>query len=770
MITAVIDAGQHYCQAVSDLWQWDYGQTLRIQGVKLPAAVEVQFSTTERIGETVTRIGVTQEGVTEVPIPDTLLEGGGTTQDYTIYAFVYIENGDSGKTEYRVSMKVRARPKPEAHATPEEGELFRQAIATVSESADRAESARKSAETAADKAESAKNAAESASGSAQTSADEAKTAKENAETAAKVAEAFKTEAETAKNDAVQAKEAAEKAKSGTAADREVAEAASKAAQVSAISAEKSAERAETAKEEIQESADQIQKNATEIDSLKENLGGIDSLIYSNITKGSAILNNSWNRVELVEGMNLYYGKTYRFELDFDSVVVGSAYLYIVNGNNNVDIVAYKTTGDKTFDISYTPNKDLANIKLQVAGMYTGHCECRVFDDEFDTEIEKIKNELSAINKKTSIKHGFLLGDMPKYEKQIISISTGADDSFGPQGIATDGRYLFITNGSGYVRKINIATKEYTDNLIGYYLLKHANSCDYNSNDNTVYICANGGSNNNNKVVVIDADTLSVKRIYTLVDNNKQPIYPHGIAIDQLNNHFYVTNSFRTDNVIKLREFDKNGQYIGELEFNNDVFSKYTGYGSTQQGIGFDGTYFYVPLHSVGYVVSYDCILIFDRLGNYVRTQTALKNLEIEDICYDYSNNRLFANYGHGGNFITEFVDDSGWLNLTDFVESGIDNIVSSDAKIKIKNGIFYTQGSIKVTNSGDIFRLSSRVSPHNNKVSTLCAYSEDDNFINSKLTRVKWSSYTDTYDMQLNYAVYCPNKGTIWLEGGCVPM
>lgn len=333
MITAIIDAGQHYCQAVSDLWQWDYGQTLRIQGVKLPAAVEVQFSTTERIGETVTRIGMTKEGVTEVPVPDTLLEGGGTTQDYTIYAFVYIENGDSGKTEYRVSMKVRARPKPEAHATPEEGELFRQAIVAVAESADRAESA--------------KNAAEAAAGSAQASADEAKTAKENAEAAAKVAEAFKTEAEaarseavraatestdakdsaeksraaaekakqdaeaakaaadadkeaaeaaqakaeaaqkaaenaeteakkaqtateTAKNDAVQAKEAAEKAKSGTAADREVTEAASKAAQVSAVSAEKSAERAETAKEEIQESADQIQKNATEIDSLKEN--------------------------------------------------------------------------------------------------------------------------------------------------------------------------------------------------------------------------------------------------------------------------------------------------------------------------------------------------------------------------------------------------------------------------------------------------------------------------------------------------------------------
>ena len=268
MITAVIDAGQHYCQAVSDLWQWDYGQTLRIQGVKLPAAVEVQFSTTERIGETVTRIGVTQEGVTEVPIPDTLLEGSGTTQDYTIYAFVYIENGDSGKTEYRVSMKVRARPKPEAHATPEEGELFRQAIVAVAESADRAESARKSAETASDQAEDAKNAAEAAVGSAQASADEAKTAKANAKTAVKNAEAFKTEAETARSEAVRAVTESTDAKDS--------------AEKSRAAAEKAKQDAEAAKEEIQESADQIQKNATEIDSLKED---IDNIIYKGLING-----------------------------------------------------------------------------------------------------------------------------------------------------------------------------------------------------------------------------------------------------------------------------------------------------------------------------------------------------------------------------------------------------------------------------------------------------------------------------------------------------
>lgn len=266
MITAVIDAGQHYCQAVSDLWQWDYGQTLRIQGVKIPAAVEVQFSTTDRIGETVTRIGVTKEGVTEVPIPDTLLDGGGTTQDYTIYAFVYIENGDSGKTEYRVSMKVRARPKPEAHATPEEGELFRQAIVAVAESADRAESARKSAET---------------------SADEAKTAKENAETAAKVAEAFKTEAETARSEAVRAatgstdaKDSAEKAKQDAEAAKAAADAdkeAAEAAQEKAEAAQKAAKNAETEAKKAQTSTETAKRETetakTAVETMKSTVAG-----------------------------------------------------------------------------------------------------------------------------------------------------------------------------------------------------------------------------------------------------------------------------------------------------------------------------------------------------------------------------------------------------------------------------------------------------------------------------------------------------------------
>lgn len=326
MITAVIDAGQHYCQAVSDLWQWDYGQTLRIQGVKLPAAVEVQFSTTERIGETVTRIGVTQEGVTEVPIPDTLLEGGGTTQDYTIYAFVYIENGDSGKTEYRVSMKVRARPKPEAHATPEEGKLFRQAIVAVTESADRAESARESAETASDQAEDAKNAAEEA-------ADEAKTSKENAETAAKVAEAFKTEAEAARSEAVRAATESTDAKDS--------------AEKSRAAAEKAKQDAEAAKEEIQESADQIQKNATEIDSLKEDLGDLNTSVFNIEDSPNIFDKTKINRDKAL----VTWGTPTMTNYTYDKAGWVTSYPIAVHGGSTIHVYKFKNGVIQSQDIA-----------------------------------------------------------------------------------------------------------------------------------------------------------------------------------------------------------------------------------------------------------------------------------------------------------------------------------------------------------------------------------------------------------------------------------
>ena len=114
MIIANFSKDETSKEIYSGLWQWDYGQVLRIQGLELPTATEIHFSLRDKGGEAVTRVGTTKDGVTDVVIPDAMLENNGSAVDYFIYAFVYITDETSGQTEYKISMKVKSRPKPEA--------------------------------------------------------------------------------------------------------------------------------------------------------------------------------------------------------------------------------------------------------------------------------------------------------------------------------------------------------------------------------------------------------------------------------------------------------------------------------------------------------------------------------------------------------------------------------------------------------------------------------------------------------------------------------
>lgn len=143
ILTAIFE-DDHYCR-VSGAWQYDYGQILRIQGLNLPKAVEIHFSLTEKSGESITRIGTTKDGVTDVLIPDSMLEKE-TNQNYSIYAFIYLSDTTSGNTEYRIAIMVNTRPKPEIPGSPEEPEIFRETIETVNQAAARSESARDQAE------------------------------------------------------------------------------------------------------------------------------------------------------------------------------------------------------------------------------------------------------------------------------------------------------------------------------------------------------------------------------------------------------------------------------------------------------------------------------------------------------------------------------------------------------------------------------------------------------------------------------------------------
>ncbi len=131
---------------VYDVYQWDYGQVLRIEGLKLPNMVEIHFSLQETSGEAKTRIGVTKDGVTDVVIPDSFLENEGIGDNYKIFVWVYVADKESGSTEYKITIHIKARAKPEITHGGQDGEVFQEAVEAVREAAKRAAESEKQAE------------------------------------------------------------------------------------------------------------------------------------------------------------------------------------------------------------------------------------------------------------------------------------------------------------------------------------------------------------------------------------------------------------------------------------------------------------------------------------------------------------------------------------------------------------------------------------------------------------------------------------------------
>lgn len=138
--------GSTYPGDSPSVWQYDYGQILRIQGLNLPPAVEIHFALQKTGGTSKTRIGITKDGVTDVPIPDSMLENEDETKDYDIYAFVYLTDETSGQTEYRITMRVKARPKPEVPGGGDNPDIFHEAVEAVRESMEAAAESEKQAE------------------------------------------------------------------------------------------------------------------------------------------------------------------------------------------------------------------------------------------------------------------------------------------------------------------------------------------------------------------------------------------------------------------------------------------------------------------------------------------------------------------------------------------------------------------------------------------------------------------------------------------------
>lgn len=145
IVTAIFNPDSATANAYG-LWQWDYGQVLRIQGLHLPSMVEIHFSLQDTGGTSVMRVGITKDGVTDVVIPDSMLQNNGADSDYDIFAFVYLTDDTSGQTEYKIKLRVKSRPEPEVPSGGEDPDIFHEAVRKVAEYADQAAESEKQAE------------------------------------------------------------------------------------------------------------------------------------------------------------------------------------------------------------------------------------------------------------------------------------------------------------------------------------------------------------------------------------------------------------------------------------------------------------------------------------------------------------------------------------------------------------------------------------------------------------------------------------------------
>ena len=146
MVIVAFKPGEKEISKYEELDQYDYGQILRIQGLNLPPAVEIHFALQKTGGTSKNRIGITKDGVTDVPIPDSMLENEDETKDYDIYAFIYITDETSGQTEYRIALKVKARPKPEIPGGGDNPDIFHEAVEAVSKAMEAAAESERRAE------------------------------------------------------------------------------------------------------------------------------------------------------------------------------------------------------------------------------------------------------------------------------------------------------------------------------------------------------------------------------------------------------------------------------------------------------------------------------------------------------------------------------------------------------------------------------------------------------------------------------------------------
>lgn len=263
------------------IWQYDFGIKLRMQADGLPQVIEVHFSDQEKGGEAISRVGVRRGGAIDAPIPDQLIGNEERTQDFTIYAYVYIAKEDSGHTEYKICIPVKSRSKPEAFEPPGAEEIFHDAVQAVNGAADRAEKAEEKAKESAQEAE-------AQAGKAKESADDARKAGEASveaiEEKKEELDASITAAGTAKEELDESTKVSKETKKSTDESTEKAKAEKK-------NLDASIEKAMQSKKEMDTSAEAADQSKKELDESISSASSLDSALGEKVAEAKQLKND-----------------------------------------------------------------------------------------------------------------------------------------------------------------------------------------------------------------------------------------------------------------------------------------------------------------------------------------------------------------------------------------------------------------------------------------------------------------------------------------------
>ena len=117
----------------SELTQGDYGLVLQIEGITLPdGEVEVHFSLTRRNGEAPISIGTVKDNVITVDIPDFILTKNNTyNSSYEAYAWIYVTDGESGRTIRKIVFTIDTRAEPTTNVPEDQKDKFLQEVRQV---------------------------------------------------------------------------------------------------------------------------------------------------------------------------------------------------------------------------------------------------------------------------------------------------------------------------------------------------------------------------------------------------------------------------------------------------------------------------------------------------------------------------------------------------------------------------------------------------------------------------------------------------------------